>query len=99
MTQSAKSTILARQGKGDRLNDFGKKRGGTAFMSSNSSDWPTLVVKVDNSTIESQIKIPHRKVFQKTDKNITASSVIICLSKYFHDIPNSTELQRRISLC
>lgn len=52
MTQSAKSTILARQGKGDRLDDFDEERGGAAFMSSNSPDWPTLVVKVEKSTIE-----------------------------------------------
>ena len=95
MTQSARSTMLAHQGKGERLDDFGVDPGRTAYMSSNSPDWQTLVVKVDNSTIESQIKVPHRKVFQENDENVTASRVDVCLSDYFRDIPKCAELQRR----
>jgi hypothetical protein len=87
--------MLAHQGKGERLDDFGVDPGRTAYMSSNSPDWQTLVVKVDNSTIKSQIKVPHRKVFQENDENVTASRVNVCLSDYFRDIPKCAELQRR----
>jgi hypothetical protein len=93
MHQYARSSILVHEGIKDRLDDVYIDRGWAASMSSNSLDWPTVLLEVGNSIIQSVIEIPHGDIFQPINKNNTTTRVRVFLSHYFDHIPNIAELQ------
>lgn len=85
--------MLVHQRKDDGLDEFDSDPGWAAYMSSNSFDWPTALVKVGHSLIQSVIIVPYREVLAPTNHYNTTSDVVIFLRSYLDDIPKSAELQ------
>ena len=64
MRHYPRSHVLVYQGIDDGFDDFTNDPGWAAIMDSNCLDRPAVLVKVDNSIIQSLTKVPHCEVFQ-----------------------------------
>jgi hypothetical protein len=69
--------MLVHQSKDNRLDDFNREPGHAAYMMGKDLDWPTILVEIDNSLVQSAIKVPDCRFFIPNNSNNATSDIVV----------------------